>query len=652
MAEVETVVAPLEQEPAMDVEAPVDPPAGPPAEEEVNEPAQDPAADVVKAPQVPTRMYFLRMPKPDVSELELKREQISAEVEAYQQACAKTLAAAKLAKEHRLQREEEHKEALEQYNMSKQERTVLLDRLRPLRDVNKQVSEQRRQMGDRKSQLPASTVAELDAKINELEFKQAHEPMDRRSENNLIAEIRKLKKTRPEVMKYEMDNQQALDTRDQIDTFKTSKADLERQMDLVSEEYALAKQQMDERWKAYREACDQNTAVSNEFTRLKALQDEKYKERNEVRDLIRSVQDSFYENRRFSQKVRELLKEGRIEEAAQECNAVTEDHIGKLLSAGDAYSEYVAGWELSRKYAVSQASIDLSGPGKPAKNGKSAKKSAAESSMLANSEAILADIMAEVEGRAPAKSAAEVAAQSVTMPSTAASVPKNGAAAKKRSAPAQIATPAADMVPAEITAAVKASPVKPSTPENGSVLEPPRAAKTRAMPAPVVDDEPFVPPADYIKPAAPELSPAELKEKVRKEQMAKAAEAEERKKQQLERKAKKAQKAKELAKLRAEEEEQKKVAERARIEREAAAQRAASQKKKEAQARKKAVQESKALAKTAAKARSTPAAGRPKSTKVGRGEIKKAFKQYGSYIAVGVITVLIGLVIVMAVTSD
>ena len=174
------------------------------------EQAEDSEGDVVKAPQVPTRMYFLRMPKPDVSELELKKEQVSAEVEAYQQACAKALAAAKLAKEHRLQREEEHKQALEQFNLSKQDRSTLLDRLRPLRDVNKQVSEQRRQMGDRKSQLPASTVAELDAKVNELEFKQAHEPMDRRTENNLIAEIRRLKKTRPEVMKYEMDNQQVL----------------------------------------------------------------------------------------------------------------------------------------------------------------------------------------------------------------------------------------------------------------------------------------------------------------------------------------------------------------------------------------------------------------------------------------------------------
>lgn len=65
------------------------------------------------------------------------------------------------------------------------------------------------------------------------------------------------------------------------------------------------------------------------------------------------------------EQVRELLKEGRIEEAGQECNAVTEEHVNKLLSDGDAYTEYVAGWELSRKYAVSQAAIDLSGPGKP-----------------------------------------------------------------------------------------------------------------------------------------------------------------------------------------------------------------------------------------------------------------------------------------------
>lgn len=174
-----------------------------------------------------------------------------------------------------------------------------------------------------------------------------------------------------------------------------------------------------------------------------------------------------------------------------------------------------------------------------AANGKVSQKTAA-STMLANSEAILADIMAEVEGRAPAKSAAEVAAQSVTMPNTAASFPKNGTSgAKGRSAPAKIATPASDMVPAEITAAAKAAPLKQAVRD---AAEASSQVATRAMPAKVVHDEPFVPPAEYIKPAAPQMTPEELKEKVRKEQMQKAAEAEERKKQQLERKLKKAEK--------------------------------------------------------------------------------------------------------------
>lgn len=86
--------------------------------------------------------------------------------------------------------------------------------------------------------------------------------------------------------------------------------------------------------------------------------------------------------------------------------------------------------------------------------------------------------------------------------------------------------------------------------------------------------------------------------------------------------------AKELAKIRAEEEEERKLAERARIEREAAAQRAAHQKKKEAQARKKAIQESKQTAKTAAKTRSTPSAVRPKNTKSSRFDMAKIAKQH------------------------
>lgn len=310
--------------------------------------------------------------------------------------------------------------------------------------------------------------------------------------------------------------------------------------------------------------------------------------------------------------------------------------------------------------------------------------------MLADSEAILADIMAEVEGRAPAKSAAEVAARSVTMPSTSAAVPKNGAAAKKRATAATIATPVSDMVAAEIVPASKVSPAKPAKPAKveppGMPIQP-AESRSRSIPAASVADEPFVPPADYMKPAAPELSPAQLKEMIRKEQLAKAAEAEERKKQQLERKAKKAQKvclctmraasqnsvgthstmlhpislcdwytcclqAKELAVARAEEEEQRKLADRARIEREAAVQRAAAQKKKEAQARKKAAADSKAAAKTAAKTKSAPAASRPKALKSSSTDAKKIKSQTQTYTVIGVIAAIITFIVVMALSSD
>jgi hypothetical protein len=166
-----------------------------------------PGTEVPAAPAQPTRMYFLRMPKPDTSDLEFQKEQVETELRAYKAACTKALAAAKLAHEHKLQRKEEHSHANEQFQVSKQDRNILRDRLRPVSDLSRQVRDQRRDINDRKSQLPASTVAELDATIAELEFKQAHEPMDRRSENNLIAEIRKLKKARPEVARFEMEYQ-------------------------------------------------------------------------------------------------------------------------------------------------------------------------------------------------------------------------------------------------------------------------------------------------------------------------------------------------------------------------------------------------------------------------------------------------------------
>ncbi|NJR43211.1 MAG: hypothetical protein HC767_11715 [Akkermansiaceae bacterium] len=73
-----------------------------------------------------------------------------------------------------------------------------------------------------------------------------------------------------------------------------------------------------------------------------------------VQQHLLSVQDAL--------QVRQLLTKGQLEEAQNECHTVTEGHITTLLGDPEAWKEYVAGWELTRKYAVSQAAIDVSGP--------------------------------------------------------------------------------------------------------------------------------------------------------------------------------------------------------------------------------------------------------------------------------------------------
>ena len=96
-------------------------------------------------------------------------------------------------------------------------------------------------------------------------------------------------------------------TKDEVATFKSTKADLERQLDVVNEEFTLAKAQMDAKWTLYQESLEQHDAVSKEFTRLKEQQEAKYKETKGLRDLISAQQNGFYENRRFSQSVRGLF---------------------------------------------------------------------------------------------------------------------------------------------------------------------------------------------------------------------------------------------------------------------------------------------------------------------------------------------------------
>ena len=170
---------------------------------------EQPTAQQQAAPEkkAPTRLYFLRLPKPDTADKQLEVQGLEAELAQYKEACDRALAIAKLANETRHQRRDEYTDSHKQFQATKQDREALLERLRPLREVNKQVNNNKNELRDRKSGLPATSIAELDAKIQALEYKQAHESMDRKAENQLIADIKKINKSRPDVARYEAEHQ-------------------------------------------------------------------------------------------------------------------------------------------------------------------------------------------------------------------------------------------------------------------------------------------------------------------------------------------------------------------------------------------------------------------------------------------------------------
>jgi hypothetical protein len=146
-----------------------------------------------------------------------------------------------------------------------------------------------------------------------------------------------------------------------------------------------------------------------------------------------------------------------------------------------------------------------------------------------DADAIVAGIMAELEGRGPAPAAADALA------TTTAPIPMaTPARVSKGKKVAATLTPVADEAPLESTVAeVRPAPKPKLAAKARSVVAAPSGAG-------VDIDDTFVPPATPVNGAAPMLTEQQQKAAVRAVQAAKAAEAEQRKRKLEERKVKKA----------------------------------------------------------------------------------------------------------------
>lgn len=242
---------------------------------EVAEAAEE-LAPAKAAPSRPEKLYFVRLPKPDLGDEDIAIEKVKAEFASLKEGCDLLLATLKVERV----RQDEAKREFEAADLVFQESRAAQDKwreqLEPLRNANRMVSDQRSAMKENFRELAARSEAELDGMIADVEHSLNHETMSVHEERKLIAQLKKLEQSRPRVRAAEAQNEQvprvggrgrvpgrperrcedgqrsrsALtplppqleQSREHLDDFRAHKAELERKLDMIRAEVGEAKE--------------------------------------------------------------------------------------------------------------------------------------------------------------------------------------------------------------------------------------------------------------------------------------------------------------------------------------------------------------------------------------------------------------------------
>eukprot|EP00879_Flechtneria_rotunda_P024981 GHRR01026509.1.p1 GENE.GHRR01026509.1~~GHRR01026509.1.p1 ORF type:complete len:412 (+),score=248.16 GHRR01026509.1:238-1473(+) len=262
-----------------------------------------------------------------------------------------------------------------------------------------------------------------------------------------------------------------------------------------------------------------------------------------MREEIDNHMFEWRDNRKLSLQLRDLVAEGKVDEAAAIAEQQVETYLKKLLADTTYRCDYTKLWSEQRKYLVSEllpesgaGALDAKAAGKGAAAGKAGGKKGVVTAAAAlvpqgaaKAQALIAAALQEANDAIAAKRLAEPQQQQQREL-------EGGSTEEAEEQPTTAdapTEPAMRVVPGafdELTAPSKA----------------PKAPKLSFDHARMLAEVPEVPDYEYIMPvAAPkqageQLSAAELKAKVREEQRQKAQEAEQRKKRRQEQLAKKA----------------------------------------------------------------------------------------------------------------
>lgn len=416
-----------------------------------------------------------------------------------------------------------------------------MTRLKQLREMRKAILDKVQEMKSGRQGLECRTEEELDLRIAEMEHSIQHDDLPLNTEKQYVRNIAKLRSQREQIRAVQGQQESLGAMEAEAKKIKAVIDEVDSEMNILRGERDQAKDIIDDLQKKLAMV----TAVLNDYDlERQDLESTKRDIQEQLKSLREEIDGHMFEwraNRKLSLQLRDLVAEGKAEEASSIAEQQVENYLGKLLTDTGFRREYIKLWSEQRRYLVSELLPDSGAPepkpaaaaGKAGDKGKGKPAAPLVPQGAMKAQAIIAAALAEADAAVAAKRLAEPQA-----PVQEAHSEHEEEAEEEAAAPAALAV---RIVPG-ITDELIASSAK--------------AARAHAKPAAdkykAVAELPEVPDYEYIMPppkevSAETMSKEELKARVREEQRQKAAEAELRKKRRQEQQVKKAAAAKQKA---------------------------------------------------------------------------------------------------------
>lgn len=302
-----------------------------------------------------TRLYFVRVPKPEVDDAAVARLQQEFEVQLSKwKLLNETLRMRRMEKNEARNNTTKAQDALE---AAKRLMKAKGEELQPFRDHTQDLIARSSALKDEKQQLMCTSEQELDKMISDTEFRLHHETVSLREEKELVNRLKKLNGQRSRVREYEAKHRGLEEKRNNTEGVRASKDALEREMKVLKEEHEACWQVVLELRKVEKAAAEVMKEVAAECEAANREKQAAFDRLKEARAGKKERLGDWNQNRNFGRKVRDLVALGRIDEAQALCVDYNDKMMDKLNTDKEYRDAYLKLWETQRKSSSSMSTL-------------------------------------------------------------------------------------------------------------------------------------------------------------------------------------------------------------------------------------------------------------------------------------------------------